>query len=346
MKKLAKIFLMVTVMVSMTSCGVKNVGEVDKKVEVKEGEISKQETVEVEDEKSYYPLTITNYNYSKEKIPLTFNEIPEKVFCLYQNSIETMLALGLEDHIVAAAGLDHAVKPEYEEAFKQINYLSDFELSKESVVMLEPDFILAWMSPFNEKKLGDVDYWHERGTNTYMAPNSNSLEENKTLENEYKYITDIGKIFNVEEKANVIVDEIKNEVNRVIDATQGQEQQKVMIVEFMKDSIYTYGKNTLGGNMVTALGGELVEGAESTIGLEDLINLNPDIIYVVYMDRGSEEAAMESANKVLENKALASLKAVHNKRVYGIPLGEMYAAATRTIDGINTFAKGMYPELY
>ncbi|MDO7203157.1 hypothetical protein Q5M85_01785 [Paraclostridium bifermentans] len=36
-----------------------------------------------------------------------------------------MLALGLEDNIVTAAGLDHKVKDEYQEAFKKVKYLDE-----------------------------------------------------------------------------------------------------------------------------------------------------------------------------------------------------------------------------
>ena len=42
---------------------------------------------------------------------------------------------------------------------------------------------------------------------------------------------------------------------------------------------------------------------------------------------------------------MQSLQAVQNDRVVPIMLSEMYASATRTQDGIETFAKGLYPEL-
>ena len=43
--------------------------------------------------------------------------------------------------------------------------------------------------------------------------------------------------------------------------------------------------------------------------------------------------------------ALQSLDAVKNGRVYPIMLSEMYASATRTQDGVETFAKGLYPDV-
>lgn len=43
-----------------------------------------------------------------------------------------MLALGLEDRIVAAAVLDHDVKDEYKEAFSKVNYLEEFTVNEVS----------------------------------------------------------------------------------------------------------------------------------------------------------------------------------------------------------------------
>ena len=94
--------------------------------------------------------------------------------------------------------------------------------------------------------------------------------------------------------------------------------------------------------MVTKLGAELLNPEGGNIGAEDLIKLNPDCIFVSYMDRGNENVPVEEINKILENPAFASLSAVKNKRVYSIPLGDMYSSGIRTIDGINTFANGLY----
>ena len=46
-----------------------------------------------------------------------------------------------------------------------------------------------------------------------------------------------------------------------------------------------------------------------------------------------------------DDEYLKSHDAVKNGRVYPIMLSEMYASATRTQDGIETFAKGLYPDV-
>ena len=58
------------------------------------------------------------------------------------------------------------------------------------------------------------------------------------------------------------------------------------------------------------------------------------------------ETVKESQLAVIkDDEALQSLDAVKNGRVYPIMLSEMYASATRTQDGIETFAKGLYPDV-
>ena len=255
-----------------------------------------------------------------------------------------MLALGLEDKIKLAAGLDHDVKDEYKEAFSKINYSKEFTPDKETVIMSQPDFILSWYSLFADKNLGDVDYWHENGTNTYMSLNSGAASD-RTVENEITDILNLGKIFNVEEKAQALVDEINKGIDSVVSKVNNQKKQTTLIIEYMDGQIYTYGAKTLGGDMISKLGGELLNPEGGNISEEDLVKLNPDSIFVVYMDRNDKTVAQGEVDKVLKNPALASLDAVKNKRVNSIALGEMYSSGIRTIDGINTFANGLYPQL-
>ena len=274
---------------------------------------------------AHYPVTVSNYNYAKEPVDITFERCPEKVLVLNQNNIETMLALGLGDKIVAAAGLDHEVKAEYQADFETINYLTDFT--------------------FGEKRLDGTDFWNERGVKTYMAENSNSIVEYRTLANEYDYILDLGKIFDVEDKAQAIVDEIQAQVQQIVDQSKDMEKRSALIIEFLGDSIYTYDKTTLGGDMAITVGADLLDTPEQTIGLEDLIELDPQVIFVVYMDGDEEGMAEKSVANVTGNEALSSLTAVKNGDVYAIPLGDMYTSAMRTADGLEIFANGLYPEL-
>lgn len=347
MKKLGIILLTVLMIFSMAACGDDNDVTTVNTVEKNQPTVTTEIASKASEEETVYPVTIKNYNRAKEEIEITVNKAPEKVFAVYQDSIETLLALGLEDRIVACAGLDQDVKEEYAEAFTKVNYLTEFSPDKETVLMLEPDFIVSWYSYFGEKKLGDVDFWHERNIGTYMMQNSGAAPERK-LEHEYEDILNLGKIFQVEERAQAIVAEMKAEVEKVaVKVAEMKKKPTVLLMEFEKDGIRVYGENTLGGDMVKHLGAELVTAPENHMSSEDMIAINPDVIYTVYFGSSKSIADAEAAvSKLLNDPKFASLNAVKERRVHAISLGEMYCSGTRTLDGIIRLAKGIFPSLY
>ena len=73
-----------------------------------------------------YPVELTTYNYNGDEVKTTYDKAPEKVLAVYQGSIETMLELGLEDKLVAAAGLDNELEDKYKEVFDKLDYLIEF----------------------------------------------------------------------------------------------------------------------------------------------------------------------------------------------------------------------------
>lgn len=324
----------------------------DNKAEDTEKEVETEQETE-KTKSTEYPLTITTYGSDGAELTTTYEKAPEKVLAVYQGSIETLLALGLEDHIVAAAGLDNEVPDEQKAAFSKLNYLDEFTPSLETVTMLEPDMIFSWGSLFGEKTLGDAAGWVEKETNTYMNsnthPKNGDVSYNKTLENEYTDILNIGRIFDVQDRAETIVNEMKDTIASVKEKTESiEDKPSVLILESGKNGFSNYGATSLGGDMVTQLGGVLANPDGGSLGKEDVIAANPDVIFVVYMPYSGddpEQLKQEKLNVILEDEAYASLNAVKNGRVVPIMLSEMYASATRTQDGIVTFAKGLYPDL-
>lgn len=334
MKKTISIVLAALIAIGVTGCSGKDTAT-KPKTETKVEDSNKQS--------SHYPVTITTYDYAKKPVKVTFQKSPEKVVAVYQNSIETLLALGLQDKIVGAAGLDHDVKVEYKDAFSKVKYYEKVP-TKEEVIGLQPDFILSWYSLFGDKKLGDVGFWHERGTNTYMAQNSGVIKQN-TLQNEYDDILNVGKIFNVEDKANKMVNTMKDEIEKSKNFVKGKKAVKAVILEVEKEGVYRiYGEDSIGGDIAKQVGADLVAKSNGTIGNEELIKLNPDVIFTVYY--GKEIDRDSALKSIMDNPALSSISGVKSKRVHPIMLSEVYASGIRTLDGIKTISKGLYPELY
>lgn len=110
------------------------------------------------------------------------------------------------------------------------------------------------------------------GVGTYIALNSNDISEMRTVENEYQDILTIGKIFDVEDKAQQLVDKMKAEVEKVTSQAKGMEKKSVLIVELMSDTIWTYDETYLAGDMVKSMGGDLIN-TEREIGAENIVEL-------------------------------------------------------------------------
>lgn len=344
MKKLSKILgLLITLIMifSIVACSPNDINEKDS-VGVVSSENKKEAKDDNEQDDSHYPVTITTYNWAKEPVEITFEKAPERVIAIYQSAIETLLALDQGDKIIAAAYLDDPVKDEYKQVFSKIKYYEKTP-TKEEILGMEPDFITSWYSLFSEKVYGDVEFWHERGINTYMQQNSGVKQPN-TLENEYEDIINMGKIFDVEDKAVEIVERMKEEIENAKKYVEGKDKVKTVILELGKEGQYRiYGKDSIGGDIATQVGANLVAKKNGTIGTEDLIALNPDVIFTVYY--GDSIVSEKAIKSIVENPALASISAVQSNRVRPIVLSEVYASGVRTLDGIQTIIEGIYPDL-
>lgn len=297
---------------------------------------------------AHYPVTIENFNTQGEPEQQTFTKPPERVVAVWQNSIETLLALGVGDRIIAGNGVPDKkfFRKEYQEQYSKIPYTGLQLLDLETTMMLKPDLIVGWHSTFAPKVLRPTDFWHKRGVNTFIARSSMITNKKRTLENEYKDILDLGKIFDKNERAQELVGQMQQEVQYAVSQTAGFKQRpRALIVEFLGKDVNVYGERSLAGDIVRELHGELLSPKEHNIGLEQVVDLDPDVIFVVVIEShyGREQ---DMVNRITQHKALKNLRCVKEGRVLPLPLYAIYSAGVRSYDGIKIIANGLYPELY
>ena len=345
-KRILALALAGAVCLSLAACGSSKTNDPEK---------SEKEPVATQSQNDHYPVTVNSFNYAGEDIQITYDKAPKRVIAVYQGCIETMIALGLEDHVVASYGLDNEVKDEWKAGLEKMNYHTEpFAPDKETVTMLEPDLIFSWGSLFGEKNLGDVGAWHEQGVNTLInhntRPGQSESKNGRTLENEFQTIMDVGAIFDVEDKAQALVDEMKQEIDRTLEAVKGTEPVSVAALQPFDDgSTWNRSAKELVGDMVVSLGGEMaLPDLSGDLDKEALLASDPDVIFVIYMAYDGDDAEKVIAQRmstIVDDPTLATLSAIKNDRVYPIMLGDIYAAGPRCMDGIKALAQGMYPDL-
>lgn len=213
-------------------------------------------------------------------------------------------------------------------------------------MMLKPDLIVGWHSTFGPKVLRTTDFWHKRGVNTFIARSSIGDGKPRTLQNEYKDILDLGKIFDKNERAQQLVADMQHEMQFATSQTASfQKRPRALVIEFMGKEVRVYGEKSLAGNIVKELHGELLAEKQRAIGLEQVVELDPDVIFVVVIEShyGHEQ---DMIDRVTQHKALKNLRCVKEGRVVALPLYAIYSSGVRTYDGIKIIAAGMYPDLY
>ena len=297
---------------------------------------------------AHYPVTIENYNTQGESEQMTYTKPPERVVAVWQNSLETLLALGVGDRIIAGNGVPDKkfFRKEYQEQYSKIPYTGLQLLDLETTMMLKPDLIVGWHSTFAPKALRPTDFWHKRGVNTFIARSSIITNKKRTLENEYKDILDLGKIFDKNERAQQLVADMQHEMQFATSQTASfQKRPRALVIEFMGKEVRVYGERSLAGDIVHELHGELLAAKDRSIGVEQVVELDPDVIFVVVIEShyGHEQ---DMVDRVTQHKALKNLRCVKEGRVVALPLYAIYSSGVRTYDGIKIIANGLYPELY
>lgn len=294
---------------------------------------------------AHYPITISSYDAHKETFDFTYEKAPERVVCLWANSVENMLALGLGERILLAGGVtEEEILPEWKAEFAKVKESQPKWPSKEDVVALQPDFILAWYSTFSDDKYwGDNAFWNERGIGTYISRNSGVVSD-QTLQNEYNDLLTLGRIFDVEERAKALVSEMQAKVEKGRKAAQGKSPVRVLILENEKDAFRNYGETSIGGSIATQIGAELCEKDKSKrLSAEDVVAANPEMIFAVYF--GDAIGKDQCVKDFTENPAFASVDAVKNGKVYPIDLSLIYCPGVRVSNSIDFFLQSLYPDL-
>lgn len=306
-----------------------------------------------EDEKAY--AMVETYNSQNQIEQEYFYKKPQKIIAIWQGPIETLLTLGQSKNMIASMGIpndkyiDEYMLPKCREGYRAIPNRMFRGLNQEVAISLNPDFIItSWASAFSKRSnsVGTTDYWHSRGVKTYICEIPPVVGGKRTIEHECKTILDLGKIFKVENQANEIVEKIQNTMFRISEMTKNQTTKpRVMILQYSGKNLINWGSEYLQADIVERLNGEIVNKNKGIISREELIFQNPDIVFLMVneFDYGNEKLLRK---RFTEEIALNSLKCIKNKRVYLLYLYESQYSAVRTIEGINTIAQGMYPELF
>lgn len=293
-------------------------------------------------------FSIENYDSSMKPHIYKFTQHPQRIVALWQNSIETLIALGAGDKIIAVAGVynEKHLNPEYLEAYKRIPVRQTQIFSQENVLLMHPDFIAGWLFDFTGKgrSIGNSSFWEERNVNVYMnLMNGAEFKAQHTMDDELKYIMDLGKIVGNEAQAAIIISDINNKILRYKQQLAVKKRLKVLVVSNFGKTITIYTPRTLAGDILTRLGADVIGKKQEAVGeneyisYEEILTSQPDVIFL----QCSPENENMLLKSVYSNPALQNVKCIKKRQVYCIPFYTIRSPGIRIDDAIDIFAKGL-----
>ncbi|MEU1177785.1 ABC transporter substrate-binding protein [Streptomyces sp. NPDC005820] len=196
--------------------------------------------------KSGYPVTLKNCGVSEK-----FTQAPGRVVVMNGASVaevSTLLALGLGDRVVAnqqsygmseVAGRAAAIKAL---PTGDVTLNDAYDIPREAMIGLRPDLVLSTTSyGFDEKNgFATREQLQQVGAHSYVSPQGCDQDTSKmTIADSYRLLRDMGKIFNVGEKAEQLVAASEKNIAAVSAEVEGEKKPKVMVL---------FSNMTMGGN--------------------------------------------------------------------------------------------------
>jgi iron complex transport system substrate-binding protein len=245
--------------------------------------------------------------------------------------------------MVGTAYLDNPPLPEHLSAYESIPVLSRQYPGKEQVLIAEPDLIVGWHSVFAPQNLGDTSYWNKLGVATMILRDSSPLP--KSIDNIYDDIRDIGLIFQKEDRAKQLIEEIKSELSALAKLTAKRKTKlKVIILEcYPGYRLHAWGDETTPGQMLLSIGAENGFPRSGDQNRESIVAVNPDAIIFIYMDHNLPDT-LEQMKLFRTDPILKYTQASVDNRMGVVPLSETYCPGVRIVMGIRHMAEILFPD--
>ncbi|MGV8916500.1 MAG: ABC transporter substrate-binding protein [Pseudomonas sp.] len=283
-------------------------------------------------EATHYPLTV--HSCDRE---VTFDKAPQHALSHDINMTQMMLALGLKSSMAGYSGISgwKTVTPHMAKILDGMPELASKYPSIETLLNANVDFFFAGWD-YGMSIGGDLtpQTLAPLGIKVYELTESCAFVMKRpaaTLDMMYGDLRNLGRIFNVQDRAEQLIAQMQQRVAR-ISATLPADKPRVFLYDSGEDRAMTSGRLAMPQALITAAGGrnilDDIDASWTRVNWESVVERNPQVIAIV--DYG-EVTAEQKEQFLLSNPALQSVDAIRNKRFVVIP----YAAATPGIDNID-----------
>lgn len=270
----------------------------------------------------HYPVTVENCGQKK-----SYDKAPQRVVTNDVGITEIMFALGLEDHMAGYVMPDDKgdmTSVPWKDGYKKTTWLSKERINKELVLGARADLVFAgWNYGFNEGEGFTPAELKRVGVDSYLLSESCRNGQGKArgvmppLEALYTDLGNLGKIFDVEDRADTLIASFRKQVaDAQAKAPKGSDRPRVFLYDDGKDKPLTSGAYAGPHDIITKAGGDHImkdlKDSWTTVGWETVVDRDPEVIVI---NNYGDTSAEQKRRFLKTYKPLANVSAIKSDRI-------------------------------
>ncbi len=259
---------------------------------------------------------------------------PQKIISLAPSITESLFAIGAGSQVIGRE--DTVVYPPEAMELPSVGSLWN-GLPLEAILAMEPDLVLVAEITSAE----DVKAMQDAGLTVFWQKNPSNLDEL------YANLRTLAQLTGHEDEAETLVASLQERVDAVDAALEGVEDAPLVFYELDAtdpSNPYTAGPGTFIDLLIARAGGRNVgaslEGEWAQINVEALLEQDPDMILLADALYGT------TPESVAARAGWDALRAVQNGKVYPFDPYLLSVPGPRLIDGLETLAVFLHPEIF
>jgi iron complex transport system substrate-binding protein len=253
---------------------------------------------------------------------------PQRIVSLAPSNTEILFALGLGDRVYGVTNICN-----YPEEAQSKEKVGDYySIDIEKVIAINPDLILAE----DLQKADIIPALEELGFSVVTLVPHNIQEMGDAIRM-------VGEITGTQDKAEEIVTDMERRVKAVTDVTDAlDDSQRVKVFYLVwNDPMYSVGPDTYIHELIDKAGGTNIAAFAGdgwpALSLEQIISLDPQVVIA------NNDVPLDA---LMADSRLAVVDAFKNGRVYSINADLTNRPGPRIVEGLETMAKMIHPELF
>lgn len=283
-----------------------------------------------------YPFTIQNCGRT-----YTYTQAPTRVLAGWPKTVETLDALGVGSTLIGYLAGKFGPAPQG----STVQALTaEYAPAAETILTANPDFFLANGDTQLSGSQGSVtpDDLSRIGANAYVM--GNDCEDTKggtTVDTVYQDITNLGRIFNVPDKAAALNSTLRARVAAAADLRGSAPAPRIAYVSVYEDKLYALSGLSYAAQVEGVGGVNILADPNQRFGeisAEKVLTLDADAVVFAY--NFELETIDEQKSKIV--KVLGNSRAVRDGKIVGVPNTLAEGPGVAVVEAIELIAKTIY----